>query len=180
MNNEVSETQAAPQAPEPGPETPLATEEPRTPGTTPLPPEKPKAPAPLIPPKISEATEAPQHIEAAAPKHYLIKWKTVLTMTINGVNRTFHGWLGDISTANATAYIENNLPVNTQLTTVFLIPPKIPHEPPKAIQASCKSQYCVLSGNGMFRAGIKFNSFAGNGLAELQKELDSHIPLQSK
>lgn len=109
-------------------------------------------------------------------RHYLIKWKLVLTLQANGVGRTFSGWLGDISMHDATAYIENNLPVKTHLTAVFAIPPKVPHGPPQMIQASCKSTYCVLGNNGMFRAGIEFLSFSGKGREELEKELLNHIP----
>jgi hypothetical protein len=108
-------------------------------------------------------------------KHYLIKWKLVLTMQANGVTRNFHGWFGDISMQDGTAYLENNLPVKTQFTAVFALPPKAPHEQPKLIQANCKSTYCVLGNNGMFRAGITFISFSGNGREELAKELENHI-----
>lgn len=128
---------------------------------------------------IPETPAAPRVIETSVHRHYLIKWKMVLNMHLNGMERNFHGWFGEISTVSATAYIENNLPINAQLTGVFLIPPKSPREQPKAIQVSCKSTYCVLDNNGMFRAGIKFNSFVGNGLQELEKELANHVPLQS-
>lgn len=109
-------------------------------------------------------------------RHYLVKWKLVLTMQLNGVTRNFHGWFGDISIADGTAYLENNLPVKAQLTAVFALTPKAPHDPPRLVQASCKSTYCVLGNNGMFRAGIEFISFVGNGREELAKELENHIP----
>lgn len=108
-------------------------------------------------------------------KRYLVKWKLAMTMQANGMNRTYHGWIGEISMLDATAYIENNLPVNAKLTAVFAIPPRVAHEPPKMIQANCKSTYCVLGNNGMFRAGIQFVSFLGNGSKELEKELANHI-----
>lgn len=113
--------------------------------------------------------------ERSTHKHYLIKWKLVLITQINGVERNFHGWFGEISTADATAYLENNLPVNSQLTAYFLIPPKVPHGQPKQVQAKCRSTYCVLDNNGMFRAGIHFISFSENGLALLETELADHV-----
>jgi hypothetical protein len=125
---------------------------------------------------IPETSVAPHAPESSEHKHYLIKWKLAMSMQANGMNRTFHGWLGDISTLDATAYIENNLPVNAQLSAIFAIPPRVPHEQPKMIQATCKSVYCVLGNNGMFRAGIHFSSFLDNGREELEKELAKHIP----
>lgn len=109
-------------------------------------------------------------------RHYLVKWKLVLTMQVNGVTRNFQGWFGDISIEGGTAYLENNLPVKSQFTALFALPPKAPHEPQKIIQANGKSTYCVLGNNGMFRAGITFVSFQGNGREELAKELENHIP----
>lgn len=111
-------------------------------------------------------------------RHYLIKWKVVLSLQINGVERNFHGWFGDISTTHATAYLENNLPVNAHLMVYFQIPPKSIHDQARVIQANGQSTFCVLANNGMFRAGIKFNNFQANGLSELEKELATHIPAQ--
>ncbi len=111
-------------------------------------------------------------------RHYLIKWRVVLSLQINGVERNFHGWFGDISTTHATAYLENNLPINSRFQVFFQIPPKTAHDQPKVIQANGQSTYCVLANNGLFRAGIKFNNFLANGLVELEKELSTHIPAQ--
>jgi hypothetical protein len=114
-------------------------------------------------------------VKKSEHKHYLIKWKLVLTMQINGTTRNFHGWFGDISMKDGTAYLENNLPAKAKLVAVFALTPKAPHVPPKLIQANCKSTYCVLGNNGMFRAGIEFTSFMGNGREELAQELENHI-----
>ena len=120
-------------------------------------------------------TDAPPTEHPSGHNRYLVKWRLEMAMQANGMNRTYHGWIGEISMQNATAYIENNLPVNAKLTAVFAIPPRVAHEPPKMIQASCQSVYCVLGNNGMFRAGIQFVSFMGNGSKELAKELANHI-----
>jgi len=100
-------------------------------------------------------------------------------MQLSGRDREFHGWIGEISTVDATAYTENNLAANSRFLAQFFIPPKSTHEHGKVVQVDCKSTYCVLDNNGMFRIGLKFNAFLGKGLAELEKELTSHVALTS-
>jgi hypothetical protein len=177
MDKDIPEP--ASEAVPPAPEVDTTPPAPKT-ETTPPPPAA-TAPAPAATPvsPFPQTNTAPSLPEKNLHKHYLIKWKVVLNMQINGMERNFHGWLGDISTESATAYIENNLPVNAQLLAIFLIPPRIAHGQPQAVQVKCKSTYCVLGNNGMFRAGIKFNSFLDNGQAVLEKELAEHIPLQA-
>jgi len=144
-------------------------------------PAKTEAPQTIGVQAVAPATESaptppPQIIERNISKHYLIKWKLLMNLQINGMERNFYGWLGDISTTDATAYIENNLPINTKLKAAFIIPPKYAHGPTITLQANCKSTYCVLGNNGMFRAGIKFLNFENNGQDALEKELLNHIP----
>ena len=129
---------------------------------------------------ISEIISPASDDKRSEHRRYLIKWKLVMSAQLNGVDRTFYGWIGEVSMDEATAYIENNLPVRIQLAAVFAIPPKIPHVAPKTIQVKCKSTYCVLNGNGMFRVGLQFASFTGNGHDELAKELADHIPLNAR
>lgn len=131
---------------------------------------------PVAPAAESAPTPPPQIIERNISKHYLIKWKLLMNLQINGMERNFYGWLGDISTTDATAYIENNLPINAKLKAAFIIPPKYAHGPTITLQANCKSTYCVLGNNGLFRAGIKFLNFENNGQDALEKELLNHIP----
>jgi hypothetical protein len=112
-------------------------------------------------------------------KRFLVKWKLMLSLTIKGNNQTIQGNLADISTQGATALIENNLPAKSTITVIFVIPPKTLGEPPQTIQINGKLIYCVLGGHGLFRAGIQFDHFIGQGLAILEKELSSRIPLSN-
>jgi len=112
-------------------------------------------------------------------KRYLVKWKLVLSLTMKGKNQTIQGNLADISTQGATALIENNLPAKSTVTAIFVIPPKALGEPPQTIQVNGKLIYCVLGGHGLFRAGIQFDDFIGQGLAILEKDLSNRIPLSN-
>ena len=125
-----------------------------------------------------EIIATPANLESSIHRHYLIKWKLAISMQVNGRDRIFHGWIGEISTVGATAYTENNLAANSRFFAQFLIPSKSTHEHAKVVQVDCKSTYCVLDNNGMFRVGLKFAAFSGNGLAELEKELTRHIALK--
>jgi len=106
-----------------------------------------------------EIIASPASLESSIHRHYLIKWKLAISMQVNGRDRVFHGWIGEISTVGATAYTENNLAANSRFPAQFYIPPKSTHEHAMLVQVDCKSTYCVLDNNGMFRAGLQFNAF---------------------
>jgi hypothetical protein len=115
--------------------------------------------------------------EQRANKRYLVHWKLALSLNMKGANQTVHGKLSDIACNGATVLVENNLPAKSAVTAMFVIPPKVHGESPQTIQVSGKLIYCVLGGNGLFRAGIQFDSFVGQGLTILEKDLNARIPL---
>lgn len=115
--------------------------------------------------------------EQRANRRYLVKWKLALALSAGGGSQTIHGHLSDISLKGATALVEQNLPAKSTLSLMFVIPPRVHGEHAQTVQVNSKLIYCVLGGNGLFRAGLHFDTFMGQGLLILEKELSDRIPL---
>lgn len=115
--------------------------------------------------------------EKRVNKRYLVKWKLALSLTLDNKSQTIHGNLADISIRGGTALLENNVPTQSSVAAIFTIPPKTIGAAPQTIQVNGKLIYCVLGNYGLFRAGIQFEAFIGEGLAALSKELAERIPL---
>lgn len=108
---------------------------------------------------------------------YHLRWDVALAFENGGRTQTAVGRTHDISLGGLSALVPCDVR-STGLLTVRLAPAPLHagHESPM-IDAQARLVYSILSPrDGCFRVGLAFESFTGDGRAQLRRRLDQHLP----
>ena len=131
-----------------------------------------------------EATKAKPASQVVALKtaenrkcaRYTCHWRVAIIHKSVGRNDIYHGRTQDLSEGGASVYLHHNI-FRPEVVMLLAVPPLNAGEKETIIEIFCHMAYTVLdSDQGLFRIGLQFLSFKGDGKSTLTKILDKRKP----
>ncbi|MBI3901981.1 MAG: PilZ domain-containing protein [Nitrosomonadales bacterium] len=123
--------------------------------------------------KGGAATDTPEHRRAT---RHPVHWRVAIVRKTGDKNEIFHGRTHDVSTRGASILADENIFVEDSIVMLLAIPPRHTGLPENIIEIRSRMLYTVLSADhGMFRIGIKFLEFKGEGKSALTDILSQMV-----
>ena len=120
--------------------------------------------------------------EARNRKHYRhpLHWRVAIVNKNGGRDEIFHGRTHDISQSGVSIHVERNVFFTEDVILLIGIPPQHHGLRETIVEVQCRVMHTVLdSDHGMFRIGMMFVHFKGDGKRILTDVLSKrHIPKQ--
>ena len=115
-------------------------------------------------------------------KHYRhpLRWRVAVVNKSGGQHDIYHGRTHDLSLSGASILVERNLFFTSDIVVLLAVPPAHHGQRETILEIQCKIMHTVLdSDHGLFRMGMKFVQFKGEGKRILHDILSKrHIPKQ--
>lgn len=107
---------------------------------------------------------------------HLCRWRIAIIHENSGKNDIFHGRTADLSSRGATVFIHHNIFRSDAVTMLLAVPPHNSGQRETIIEIRCRMTNTILdSEQSLFRIGLYFESFKGNGREILNSILDSRV-----
>ena len=115
-------------------------------------------------------------------KHYRhpLRWRVAVVNKSGGQHDIYHGRTHDISLSGASIMLERNVFFTAEVVILLAIPPMHQGQRETILEIQCNVMHTVMdSASGLFRLGMKFVHFKGEGKQVLHDILSKrHIPKQ--
>jgi ATP-binding cassette subfamily F protein uup len=122
----------------------------------------------VAPPATIEPAEQREHVR------HLCRWRIALIYENGGKNDIFHGRTADLSSRGATVFVHHNIFRSESVTMLLAVPPLNAGQRETIIEIKCRMTETILdSEHSLFRIGLYFESFKGNGMNILNSILNS-------
>lgn len=126
-----------------------------------------------IKPAVPAANTLPDQREQV---RHLCRWRIAIIHENSGKNDIFHGRTADLSSRGATVFIHHNIFHSEAVTMLLAVPPHNSGQRETIIEIKCRMTNTILdSEQSLFRVGLYFESFKGNGREILNSILDSRV-----
>jgi c-di-GMP-binding flagellar brake protein YcgR len=110
------------------------------------------------------------NIEHRQQKRYPFHWRVAIVFDSTENQDTYHGVTNDISMGGCAMLTEHNVYSAHPISILISLPADHPGGRRKVVEAKARMVYTVLSsGHQMFRCGIQFLNFKGQGRAVLSR-----------
>lgn len=105
---------------------------------------------------------------------HLCRWRIAIIYENAGKNDIFHGRTADLSSRGATVFVHHNIFRSESVTMLLAVPPLNAGQRETIIEIRCRMTETILdSEHSLFRIGLYFESFKGNGMNILNSILNS-------
>ena len=131
--------------------------------------------------EVAQANPAPQaaaHQAIANRKHtrHLCHWRMAIIHKNKDKNDIFHGRTNDLSVDGASVFIHHNVFKVEEVVMLLAVPPLNVGQKETIIEIQCRMAYTILdSEQSMFRIGLQFQGFKGDGKDMLAKILGNRV-----
>ncbi|HXU93534.1 MAG TPA: ATP-binding cassette domain-containing protein [Gallionella sp.] len=106
----------------------------------------------------------------------LCRWRMAIIHENMGKNEIFHGHTADLSMGGATVFIHHNIFRVETVTMLLAVPPLNAGLKETIIEIKCRMTSTILdSGQNLFRVGLSFEGFKGDGKSVLARILNSRM-----
>ncbi|MBB5191488.1 hypothetical protein HNQ50_002218 [Silvimonas terrae] len=106
---------------------------------------------------------------------YLVNWRVAIVYSETEERLSFRGRAFDISNSGFSLHSDFSLPGSDRVTVLISIPATAAGMRPKIVEVKSRVVYTVLSGD-LFRTGIQFVEFKGDGKNLLKQTLAGRVP----
>jgi ATP-binding cassette subfamily F protein uup len=123
---------------------------------------------PVAPPAAIEPAEQREHVR------HLCRWRIAIIYENAGKNDIFHGRTADLSSRGATVFVHHNIFRAEAVTMLLAVPPLNAGQRETIVEIRCRMTETILdSEHSLFRIGLYFESFKGNGMNILNSILNN-------
>jgi ATP-binding cassette subfamily F protein uup len=138
-------------------------------------PESPQVALPLELQNMPPSRVAEKHIdEQREYVRHLCRWRIAIIYENAGKNDIFHGRTADLSSHGATVFVHHNIFRSESVTMLLAVPPLNAGQRETIIEIRCRMTETILdSEHSLFRIGLYFESFKGNGINILNNILNN-------